>query len=310
MSDPRRHHYNPAFYLRQWAGPDGQLCEMKKVYGKVVAQSKHPNATGFMRDLYRTDGVPQQYAQHVEKNFMSPLDSAAAGALAKILSGDRTPWTGDERTAWTTFVLSLLFRNPENVNIIRDHITTMWQEGMKALQVDYAARRRPDDPNTFEDYVALTNPAAPQIGASNLLMEAISNERAGPTIFNMHWTRHNLGRSRIKLITSDRPIHMPFGLSDRRAYIALPVSPTLLFLAAHDNGLATSIARQEQTGVAKLLNKVVVSQARQYVWATDSSQLEFVRRHLSTAPDRTIITEKQKQEAIAAARGQRISVTD
>jgi hypothetical protein len=310
MSDPRRHHYNPAFYLRQWAGPDGQLCEFKKIYGKLVAQPKHPNATGFMRDLYRTDGVPEEYAQHVEKNFMSPLDSGAADALVKILSGERAPWTEDERTAWTTFILSLLFRNPENVNVIKEHITTMWQEGMKALQADYAARRRPDDPETFEGYVALTNPAAPQIGASNFLMETISNERLGPTIFNMHWTRHDLAGSRIKLLTSDRPIHMPFGLGDRRAYIALPVSPTVLFLAAHDDDLARSIARQKQTGIAKLLNKVIVSQARQYVWAADSSQLEFVRRHLSTAPDRPVITEEQKQEAIAAARGQRESVAD
>jgi 2-polyprenyl-6-methoxyphenol hydroxylase-like FAD-dependent oxidoreductase len=44
-------------------------------------------------------------------------------------------------------------------------------------------------------------------------------------------------------------------------------------------------------------------EARQFVWATDESQLEFVRRYISTAPDRPIITEEQKQESLAAARG-------
>jgi hypothetical protein len=48
----------------------------------------------------------------------------------------------------------------------------------------------------------------------------------------------------------------------------------------------------------------VVCQARKFVWATDDSQLEFVRRYIGTAPDRTIITEAQKQEALAAARGE------
>jgi hypothetical protein len=304
MADPRKHHYNPAFYLSQWAEKDGNLCEIKKVYGKVLAQPKHPSATGFIRDLYRTDGVPEEYIQHVEKHFMSPLDNDASRALDKILTGDRTLWTGNERTAWATFLISLLFRNPENVTIIKDHIATMWLEGMRALEADYSARRQPGDPKTFQGYIALTNPAAPQIAASNFLMETISNERVGPTIFNMRWTRHDLSHSKVRLLTSDRPIVMPFGLADQRAYIALPISPTIVFLSAHDEQIARSFAGYRPTNLVKLLNKAVVSQARQFVWATDSTQLEFVRRYIGTAPDRAIITEEQKQQALAAARGQ------
>jgi len=37
MNDPRRHHYNPEFYLGEWAGLDGLICEIKKAYGKVGA---------------------------------------------------------------------------------------------------------------------------------------------------------------------------------------------------------------------------------------------------------------------------------
>jgi hypothetical protein len=85
------------------------LIKIKKAYGKVEAQPKSPRATGFERDLYRTDGAPD--AQHVEKNFMSPLDNDAARALQKIPSGNATPWSGAERTAWTTFIPSLFFRN-------------------------------------------------------------------------------------------------------------------------------------------------------------------------------------------------------
>jgi hypothetical protein len=179
MRDPRRHHFRPEFFLRQWVGADGLVCEIKKVHGKVDAQRKSPKATGFQRDLYRTDGVPDEHAQHVEKNFMSPLDNDSARALQKIISGDAN-WTGEERTAWTTFILSLLFRNPENVAIIKDHIRDLWKQGMQALEADYNARRRPTDPTTFDGYVALTNPAAAEIGASNFLMETISNGRLGP----------------------------------------------------------------------------------------------------------------------------------
>ena len=36
-------------------------------------------------------------------------------------------------------------------------------------------------PKPFEGYMALTNPAAAEIGASNFLTETIANDRVGPT---------------------------------------------------------------------------------------------------------------------------------
>ena len=52
-----------------------------------------------------------------------------------------------------------------------------------------------------------------------------------------------------------------------------------------------------------MINKTVVSQAREYVWGVDDSQLAFVRRHMGTVPERVIITDQQRTEAIAAAHG-------
>ena len=46
MGHPRRHHFNPEFYLRQWAGADGLFCEIKNAHGKVDARRKSPRATG------------------------------------------------------------------------------------------------------------------------------------------------------------------------------------------------------------------------------------------------------------------------
>ena len=81
------------------------------------------------------------------------------------------------------------------------------------------------------------------------------------------------------------------------------MSPSVLFVAARDQGFAASVPRSKHTDVVKMLNKAVVSQARKFVWATDDSQLEFVR-HIGKAPDRTIITKEQKEASLAAARGE------
>jgi hypothetical protein len=49
MNNPRRHHYNPEFYLGEWAGPDDLVCEIKKAHGKVEAQRKSPRASATLR---------------------------------------------------------------------------------------------------------------------------------------------------------------------------------------------------------------------------------------------------------------------
>jgi hypothetical protein len=92
MELPRKHHYKPMFFLGRWAGKDGRLCEMKFIEdkNKIVPRRRHPAGTGYVKDLYRTDGVPEEISQALETNFMSPLDNAAANALGKIVPLMRT----------------------------------------------------------------------------------------------------------------------------------------------------------------------------------------------------------------------------
>jgi hypothetical protein len=52
------------------------------------------------------------------------------------------------------------------------------------------------------------------------------------------------------------------------------------------------------------LDKAVICPARKYVWAVDEAQLEFVRRHIGTAPDRVTITEEKKTQSLVATRGE------
>jgi len=304
MELPSKHHFNPAFSLKPWAGKDGNVCQMRKIGPNVHARRAHPNATGFMKDLYRIDGVDDEQSQHLEVSFFKPLDTDAEKALQKILSGDRSEWDGPQRSAWTRYILSLIYRVPTRVAVLKEHIAEMWKEGVQALEAHYLNRRLPTDPATFAEYFAQTNSAAPQISAANLLMQIIDNENIGPVIFNMHWSRISLPRANVELLYSDRPIDRPLGLGDPRAYIALPIAPRTLFLAAHSDQLVEHMSQLNQTKTVKQLNKTSVTQAREFVWGSNESQLVFVRKYLGTAPERDLISVEQREQAIRAARGQ------
>jgi hypothetical protein len=138
-----------------------------------------------------------------------------------------------------------------------------------------------------------------------MLMQIIDNDRVGPTVFNMHWSSIPLPKANVELLCSDRPIDRPLGFNDRRAYIALPVAPRLLFLAAHNDELAKIISGSRHTEIVKRMNRTVVAQAREFVWGSNDSQLGFVSKHMGNAPERDLLTAEQRAEAIAAATGQR-----
>ena len=85
------------------------------------------------------------------------------------------------------------------------------------------------------------------------------------------------------------------GLADPSCLLVLPLSPHKLFISSNDPRLTRPLP------VARHAEKV--RQAREFVWGTDDDQLEFVRKHIRTAPDRVILTDAQRRQGIAAARG-------
>jgi hypothetical protein len=302
MNDPSKHHYIPAFYLRQWA-TNGFVCEMRKIRGKVVAKPKAPDATGFLKDLYKIDGVPKEIAQHMELKFMHMVDTDAADALKRIQTNIQGAWPIRQRDGWIRFILSLLFRNPEVVAIIKAHFKTVWAEGISTLREDYKKTRKPGDPETFDDFLAKTDPHAPAVAASNFMQTIMNSEVTGNAIRKMTWGRLNLAHSKYTLLTSDRPIDMPISLQSKDAYITLPIGPKLVFVASNDDAILRTLKTTDHSDVARKMNERVVAQARQYVWGLDASALAFVKKRICTLPDREIVSDNARQQSLADARG-------
>jgi hypothetical protein len=279
---PRKHHYIPTFYLKQWAGADEQVCEYRQVRpGKIVSRRTAPDGTGYQRDLYRVDAAPDVLSPEIESTFMRLVDTGASLALQEFLQSNGRALSGRMRSDWTRFILSLQFRTPEVVSFIKRRMTDL----SKAC---------------FDDR-AHTERDMPQKAALKLLTEIIDNDRVGPIIYDMQWSLARLTRSRISLLTSDRPIDRPHGLGNGDAYIALPIGPELLFLAAHDDACQKCVASTDQTRIVKAINRAVVQCAREFVWGCDDSQYRFVHNRMSRSPDRQIITDEQGQRAIDAA---------
>ena len=139
------HHYIPVFYLRRWIGYDLCLCAYSRPYDRVKAIRKHPSATGFAEDLYAVPGADAETERHLERRFFLVADNRAAQALKIIESGPGVQLRDTLRSAWSRFLVTLLFRNPEAVS--------RWKfNAEQAAAQAHAAALRSGNPETSEEY--------------------------------------------------------------------------------------------------------------------------------------------------------------
>jgi len=303
-NQPEKHHFLPAFHQQPWAvGNDSTICEMKLVNREVKSKRVHPNASGYRRRLYTTEGIPDEKAQHLETDFFKPLDTKASNALNCLLNLNKKQWPAELPQNWTHYLMSLMYRDPETVSIVKEHSKTIWREGIASLEPDYANHRHPNDPDALADFFAINRPAAAEVGATKLMMNIIGNDRARTDIAKMHWSVIRLTGSRFTLLLSDRPLIRPLGLNEPDAFIILPIAPNAFFLASNNPKASDTIASWSHTRLVRQINLAVVGQAVEFVWGVDDSQLRFVRNHFGKSPLPPPITAAQRERAVAAARG-------
>src|ERR1700747_3219763 len=127
MSIPRDHHFIPAFYLRQWCGPDGKLCEYTIKRGKLIPKPVGPNATGYQFDLYAFPELPADQSQFIEQKFFDYADRTASDALKLHFVGNAAAWSSELISAWSRFVIALHLRHPDAMPELRTAAQAIWE---------------------------------------------------------------------------------------------------------------------------------------------------------------------------------------
>jgi hypothetical protein len=78
-----------------------------------------------------------------------------------------------------------------------------------------------------------------------------------------------------------------------------------LFVASRKPDFVTRLRQTTHSQIVRQVNLKIVSQAREYVWAFSEAQSTFVKGRICTVPDRVVLSEKNKQEALDAVRAGR-----
>ncbi|MET4177337.1 hypothetical protein ABIB99_008461 [Bradyrhizobium sp. LA6.1] len=261
---------SPVFYLNQWANDKSRLLEFSRPYGDVVkARPSSPVGTGYVEGLYRLPGVSDELAEEIENKFFKHIDDFASYAHKKLLRKYMINWSPRMRMAWAHFIMGVLIRSPKAVAdtklTLAGGMPELWEE----------ARTK------FKDLGEYNQELIDRI-ALRSLQRFINQPALLEFIAGMRWSVCDLSKTKFRFLTSDRPIVMTDGLGYPESHLAVPVSPTILFLATNTEETERSIQSMHPKELVGNCNKQVVRHAIKYVWAPDHAQFSLIKAQMSS----------------------------
>ena len=209
----------------------------------------------------------------MEEKFFQPLDDRAANAHRLLVAGKVGDLTDAMILGWTAFIISLWFRTPTDVSALREFVDAF------------------ADPKFSEFKLGTATPEALPVEAySGLQMEAIRAAIYDPAfskaLVDMKWYALGTDASR-RFMTSDWPMqtakNLPF-LGHPDSYIAMPISPQRIFIAAASDTFIYRVLDKPQDVLISRVNHAIVAQARHFVGYLDEAEVPFITDRFASAP--------------------------
>jgi Protein of unknown function (DUF4238) len=278
---PRDHHYVPQFLLSRWCQSNGKLTVYSRAQGRVITSELHPRSTAFERDLYAFKMGPQDRRQAIETDFMSKrIDSPAAPIVQKIVDGKLASLTADERSDFTRFILSLRARHPDAVNLAKVEGEQTLRKELERAPEEYLSAKDASSPPTFVEWVEKNAESViPNFGVS-LVPSVIADDTIGRRIFGMPWSTYDARHSNTDLIIGDRPCLLEGDAVAADFFMALPLSPTIVFLISSRPVSIARLRNVKPTEFVKRLNKSSVVYASKRVYSTGGHHTSLVAKYL------------------------------
>jgi Protein of unknown function (DUF4238) len=282
QNPPTKHHYIPEFYLKSWADDNGQICRFNRPYKSVVCRKVYTSEVGFVHSLYSVPGVKPELAQKIETDWFRLVDQKGSDALQKLFTSPNAGWDSESRTAWTRFMMSIAHRTPDNLEAFKESIGAIWAQEVPNIQARYEKLKKPDDPDRYEDYARSKDPLVVEKSAIRAIQGAINNPKTGQFINNMHWRVIDLSCSRFSLLTSDSPLVISNGLQKLDGHLAMPLSPTKLFIATYRPEFMREFEQLSAQQLARKMNELVVGRAKRFVVDNSRKQESFITSRFGT----------------------------
>ncbi|WP_226622544.1 DUF4238 domain-containing protein [Brucella anthropi] len=282
-----KHHYVPKFYTKQWA-TNGLLTIYQGSEDGLSVRKGAPKSTGYLSRLYSMKNVPVEDAADIEREFFAPADNLAERAMHALRNG-RLIYGNNFREAWAQFVMGLLIRCPEDLDLLRGNWLNYLVEVPPHWETIYNQTRKPGDPTTLAEKLKTVSPAAEESSMFRAFLHLFNHQNVLNFVKSMRWFVLDVTAANWSLLTSDRPVVRTNGLQNPGGHIALAIGPTKLFCGALDIQTEKNIRRITPNALVRTYNRQVVEGAARFVYSLDRDQDTFITRWFGKNPQQRIV---------------------
>ncbi|RVL76314.1 DUF4238 domain-containing protein [Sinorhizobium meliloti] len=289
-NQPIYHHFIPRFYLRRWADSERRVCRFSKPYDRIIPKMVSTRGTGGEDNLYSLKSVAPEHAHWFERGPMKAIDTAANYVLGLLEAGKLETLTDKQRSAWGRFLMSLLMRGPRDIEVIKRVYAQEWQKLIPEIVADFQGSDNEITRSlaqTVPKMLALDSPMLADWGLE-MAIDLMDHAGIGEMLINMEWIVRDVPEDGPELLTSDRPIMKSGELIQSDDFVLLPIGPKKLFIAVRDTETVKRVQAYDAAVQAEAVNRYVVGRAQECVYGTNGNQLDFVREHMGTKPEKTL----------------------
>jgi hypothetical protein len=281
MASHAVHHYVPVFLLKEWqSAPDHKLSCFQWVQGHLLHNRYKAKSVAKEEGLYKLEGVQPGLENTVERDFLGPdVDDPAAVAHQVILGRGVRALSVQGRVDWTRFLISLLLRTPDQVEMIRTRGRESLTAEFKKSPEEYTNVRGDDPAASLTEWVEQNNPAVFTNFGVELFPALVGSGMLNQALVQASWATRIFPSSCVSLLIGDNPL-IYIGAMARSFLIALPIAAHRVFFAFNHPQTWRILQGRSDASVAKNVNRDTVGRAVQYVYGTDDGQRRFIERYL------------------------------
>jgi hypothetical protein len=259
MVSHQKHHYVPRFYLDRWTSPlDKRLGYFQWINGALRYTRIGAKSAGVQTELYSLDKAFGRQRQQLETRFFTPdIDDPGARVIGKLVNDRADKLTPVEKAVFSKYLVAQRYRSPDFVAHIRAEGKLFMESMLERNEEIYQAAKQVEHPPSLREWIQSNMVGLEDSLGVGMLPNLVSQPDVINRICAMTWVVIDFSAAKHALMTSDMPVVFTCGIAERSCIVALPLSPTLAFMAGGDLGHLNRL-RKYPTGAASLLTQGLV----------------------------------------------------
>lgn len=281
VSQPRKHHYLPQFYLRGFSLDERSLYQIEKRNLKYYGGQIKDMAA--IRDFHEFDGDDVPDPQVIEKR-LADIEGVMAQTLSNVLRDGLN--VGNERFCLIEFLALMRLRVPA----IKSHVQNSLSSSLRAYAIELQRLGQlPPPPTGLEDFLHIEDLEFSVMNWKVLekMFRMAGNPKLLELLYSMRATLYR-SPSDCSFITCDQPVALyhpasgpnkefPVGPRTPGVEVSFPLSRNFLLRLDHEKG--EDLEMEAKPGEVSEFNRRTVIMASEYIFTGEvpEATLEFVR---------------------------------